>query len=223
VRAQLVHDGAPAASGHVSFRAVVPAGRAPGDLLARSAVLWAGPRCHLVHYPIAGGDRFNLVATYEDPACTPVSGQPVASEEVTARFPHPAAVPRAWLAAGTDWSKWVLCDRPPTRRWQDGAVVLAGDAAHPMLQYAAQGAAMALEDAACLAGHVDGPSPDYEKLFARYVEDRRERTARVQRVSRLLGERLYHVGGADARDRDALLARMTPDDLHAELGWLFGD
>ncbi len=222
VRRRVTGDGEPVPSGHVTFRALVPAARMPAPLRRAAAVLWAGPGCHVVHYPLAGGERYNLVATRDLGATGTAGGRPVGREEVLAHFGGLCALPAALLEAGADWRAWVLCDRPPGRRWQDGRVVLLGDAAHPMLQYAAQGACMALEDAACLAQETDGGEPDFGKVFARYAEARQDRTARVQRVSRLMGERVYHPAGPAAAARTAMLAALDGPAMHAELDWLYG-
>src|SRR4029079_19705354 len=93
----------------------------------------------------------NLVVTYHNDAPEPVAGKPVAVEEVQRGFTHICERARTIIRHGTDWRMWVLCDRDPIDNWVDGRVALLGDAAHPMLQYMAQGACMAMEDAVCLA------------------------------------------------------------------------
>ena len=180
------------------------------------------PGCHVVHYPLAGGDRYNLVAPRDLGVVGALAGRPTARAEVLRHFDGLAALPTALLEAGDDWRAWVLCDRPPDGRWQDGRVVLLGDAAHPMLQYAAQGACTALEDAVRLAEEFDGATPGLPGPLARYAAARRPRTTRVQQVSRLIGERLYHPSGPAAEERAALLAGLDEDRMHAELDWLYG-
>ncbi|MDE0095639.1 MAG: FAD-dependent monooxygenase, partial [Gammaproteobacteria bacterium] len=150
VRAQLVGDGAPRVSGHATYRSVIPADRMPDDLKWNAATLWAGPRCHIVHYPLKGGEVFNLVVTYHRNMREAVAGKPVDPEEVSVGFEqiHPRA--RQVIEHGENWKLWVLCDRDPIVNWVAGRVTLLGDAAHPMLQYFAQGACMAMEDGVCL-------------------------------------------------------------------------
>ncbi len=133
----------------------------PEDLRWNAATLWAGPKCHIVHYPLQGWKVFNLVVTYHNDAPEPVAGKPVADDEVmrASRMCIPRA--QAIIRHGSDWRLWVLCDREPVESWVDGRVALLGDAAHPMLQYMAQGACMAMEDAVCLAhmlSHASGRS-----------------------------------------------------------------
>jgi salicylate hydroxylase len=221
VRQQLAGDGQPRVSGHVTYRSLIPSGRMPAALRQPAAVLWAGPKCHLVHYPLVGGTYYNAVITRDSGTTEVVSGEPVSDAEVARQFASVCVEARSLVEAGGSWRRWVLCDRPPLENWQDGRVVLLGDAAHPMLQYAAQGACMALEDAACLAGHVDSERPDFAKVFARYAADRQERTARVQAVSRLLAEELYHPQGQAAEARDSMLATLDEPALHDRLSWLY--
>ncbi len=123
----------------------------PEDLRWNAATLWAGPKCHIVHYPLSGWKVFNLVVTYHNDAPEPVAGQPVSDDEVMQGFGHVHERAQNIIRHGKNWRLWVLCDRDPTERWIDGRVVLLGDAAHPMLQYFAQGACQAMEDAVCLS------------------------------------------------------------------------
>src|SRR5262249_22331132 len=120
--------------------------------------LWFGTRAHLVHYPVRGGSLINVVAIVRDDWREPGWSAPGERAEILARYHAPmwSAVPRALLAAPEHWQKWALYDRPPLARWGKGAVTLLGDAAHPMLPYLAQGAAMAIEDAAVLAQRLAG-------------------------------------------------------------------
>ena len=88
VRRQLVGDGAPRVSGHTTYRSVIPLEQMPEDLRWNAATLWAGPKCHIVHYPLSGWKVFNLVVTYHNDAPEPVAGKPVAVEEVRRGFTH---------------------------------------------------------------------------------------------------------------------------------------
>ncbi|MFE2752583.1 FAD-dependent monooxygenase [Actinosynnema sp. NPDC059335] len=220
VRAQLVGDGEPRVSGHTIYRSVIPMESVPARLRSDSVTLWAGPRWHFVHYPIDGGRSLNVAVTRDNDATEVVVGVPVERERVLAEFADAAPVIRALLALGRDWRSWVLCDRDPVDRWQDGRVVLLGDAAHPMLQYAAQGACMALEDAVHLGDLLAGREP--AAAFAAFVEDRRERTAAAQLVARAMGTRLYHPSGEAARARNAMLGGFSTEELYEKVAWLHG-
>ncbi|MFD3869502.1 FAD-dependent monooxygenase [Streptomyces sp. NPDC058623] len=222
VRGRLLGDGPPRVSGHTIHRSVIPMDVVPADLRRNGATVWAGPGWHVVHYPIARGTLLNLAATLDDRATEAVAGRPAAREQVVAAFPGIAEAPRRLLELARDWRTWVLCDRDPTDRWADGRVVLLGDAAHPMLQYAAQGACQALEDAVVLADLV-GSGDDPARAFEHFAGLRRTRTSAAQLVARTIGERLYHPSGEAARERNALLAGLTPADLHDKVAWLHGE
>ena len=123
VRRQVVGDGPPRVSGHTTYRSVIPTERMPEDLRWNAATLWAGPKCHIVHYPLSGWKVFNLVVTYHNDAPEPVAGKPVSEEEVMQGFGHVHERARKIIRHGSDWRLWVLCDREPVERWVDGRTV----------------------------------------------------------------------------------------------------
>ena len=222
VRKQVVGDGPPRVSGHTTYRSVIPADEMPEDLRWNAATLWAGPKCHIVHYPLSGWKLFNLVVTYHNDAPEPVAGQPVDRDEVLRGFEHVHPKARQIIRHGKDWKLWVLCDREPTPAWVDGRVALLGDAAHPMLQYMAQGACMAMEDAVCLA-HTLGERPDdLPAALAAYAGRRALRTARVQLTSRAIGDHIYHPDGQHAALRNAIMRAKTTEQWYDAIGWLYG-
>jgi 2-polyprenyl-6-methoxyphenol hydroxylase-like FAD-dependent oxidoreductase len=222
VRAQLVGDGGPRVSGHTTYRSVIPTEQMPEDLRWNAATLWAGPKCHIVHYPLKGWKVFNLVVTYHNDAAEAVAGLPVEKSEVRRGFEHICPQARQVIEYGEDWKLWVLCDRDPTDQWVDGRVTLLGDAAHPMLQYMAQGACMAMEDAVCLSHMTEKYDGDFSLALPAYRDQRVPRTARVQLSSRLMGEHIYHPEGAAAMARDAVLTSRTPEQHYDSLAWLYG-
>jgi salicylate hydroxylase len=222
VRRQLVADGPPRVSGHTTYRSVIPTEHMPEDLRWNAATLWAGPKCHIVHYPLSGWKLFNLVVTYHNDAPEPVAGKPVSREEVRSGFEHVHERARKIIDHGTDWKLWVLCDRDPVENWVNGRVTLLGDAAHPMMQYFAQGACMALEDAVCLSHMMAAHRDDRERALERYRAQRVVRTARVQLQSRGIGEHIYHPAGAHAAVRNAIMRAKSSDDYYAHLAWLYG-
>ncbi len=222
VRAKLVADGAPRVTGHTTYRSVIPTEQMPQDLRWNAAALWAGPKCHIVHYPLSGGKVFNLVVTYHNNAPEPVAGKPVSREEVLQGFRHVCARAKTIIEHGSDWKMWVLCDRDPVLDWVDGKVALLGDAAHPTLQYMAQGACMAMEDAVCLSHEVDATGGDFARAFAAYRDKRVHRTARIQIQSRMIGDHIYHPDGGHAALRNAIMRAMSPADYYDALQWLYG-
>jgi 2-polyprenyl-6-methoxyphenol hydroxylase-like FAD-dependent oxidoreductase len=194
IRKQVAADGPPRVSGHTTYRSVIPTEQMPEEFRWNAATLWAGPKCHIVHYPLSGWKVFNLVVTCHNDAPEPVAGKPVTEDEVLQGFTHVHARAQSIIRHGKNWKLWVLCDRDPNRRWVDGRVALLGDAAHPMLQYFAQGACMALEDAVCLS----------------------------QLLSRAIGEHIYHPSGEHARIRNAIMSAKSSEDYYGDLGWLYG-
>ncbi|WP_343116055.1 3-hydroxybenzoate 6-monooxygenase [Ostreiculturibacter nitratireducens] len=222
IRKRVVGDGAPRVSGHTTYRSVIPVEDMPEDLRWNAATLWAGPKCHIVHYPLSGWKLFNLVVTYHNDAPEPVAGMPVTHDEVRQGFEHVSPVARQVIERGQDWKLWVLCDRDPVMDWTDGRVALLGDAAHPMLQYFAQGACMAMEDAVCLSAELAGAGDDLEPALRRYAARRRLRTARVQLQSREIGQHIYHPAGAHAALRNAIMQAKSPEDWYDAVDWLYG-
>ncbi|ASP23678.1 3-hydroxybenzoate 6-hydroxylase 1 (plasmid) [Antarctobacter heliothermus] len=221
VREQMVGDSDLRVSGHATYRTVIPTEKMPPDLRWNMMTLWAGPKCHLVHYPLKGGELFNLVVTYHRGMTEPVSGQPVTNAEVRQGFEHVCDQALQIIDFGENWKLWVLCDRDPIRTWTDGTVALLGDAAHPMMQYLAQGACMAMEDAVNLSHHVGRTGDDIEGALKTYEEQRAARTARVQQTARLFGDFVFHPSGATAHARNTVMRNRTQKEWHDRADWLY--
>jgi salicylate hydroxylase len=150
----LLGDGTPARfAGRSAFRAIAPAAQLSPEDREPAVNLWTGPDGHLVHYPVRSGAAVNIVAVSRDRWQSPAWSAGAERDEVLKRFPASAWAPavRRLLAIPDRWQKWALHDRAPSTSWGRGSVTLLGDAAHPMLPLLAQGAAMAIEDAAVLA------------------------------------------------------------------------
>ena len=222
IRAQLVGDGPPKVSGHTTYRSVIPIDQMPEELRWNAATLWAGPKCHIVHYPIHGGKSFNLVVTYHNDALEPVAGKQVSKDVVRKGFEHVNSIAKQIIEKGKDWKLWVLCDRDPVTNWVDRKVAVLGDAAHPMLQYLAQGACMAIEDAVCLSEEVKNEKENTEQALINYQNKRMLRTARVQLHSREIGKHVYHADGVHALLRNQIMKSKTQDDWYNDIEWLYG-
>ena len=222
IRGQMIGDGEPRISGHTTYRSVIPTEQMPKDLRWNAATLWAGPKCHIVHYPLKGGKVYNLVVTYHRDVQEAIAGRPVSKDEVAQGFEHIHPKARQIIEHGSDWKLWVLCDRDPISNWVDGRVALLGDSAHPMLQYFAQGACMAMEDAVALSHCIETGGDDIDTALQRYQDMRRVRTARVQMNSRLIGEYIYHPDDAKAAVRNHIMRGMSADDWYNHLNWLYG-
>jgi salicylate hydroxylase len=220
VRAQLLEDGPPAVSGHIAYRAVLPMDAVPAGIPRDIVQLWAGPRLHLVHYPLRRGELMNLVAVFHSDHYAEGWDQAGDTGLLWRHFAGTRPEVQALLAKIETWRFWVLCDREPRRGWTRGRVALLGDAAHPMLQYLAQGANMALEDAVCLADQIGAAQGDIAAAFATYEAARLLRTARVQTTARLFGD-IYHAAGVRAELRDQWLAARDPVAAREAMAWLY--
>jgi salicylate hydroxylase len=220
VREQIVGDGKPIRCGHITYRAVLPTTEVPEDLRWWSMVIWAGEKTHLVQYPLRGGELYNLVAVFHSNKFSEgwdAYGDP---EELHERFAQTCLPVRTLLGKIENWRMWVLADRVPIRDWSKGLVTLLGDAAHPMLQYLAQGACMAIEDAVCIASKLEQSNGDYATAFLAYQKERYLRTARVQLMARLYGE-AYHASGAVRDLRNAVLGARTQEQAFEAMAWLY--
>ena len=221
IRAQVVGDGAPRVTGHTTYRSVIPTEQMPEDLRWNAATLWAGPKCHIVHYPLSGWKVFNLVVTYHNDAPEPVAGKPVNEEEVLEGFRHVHPRAQDIIRHGMDWKLWVLCDRNPIDKWIDGRVALLGDAAHPTLQYLAQGAGMAMEDSVCLADEMAAHPGNIEGALEAYRQRRVLRTARVQLLSRAIGDHIYHPSGVHAALRNSIMGAKSDEEWYNIMAWVY--
>lgn len=221
VRSQLVGEEPPRPNGYVAHRTIIDMKDVPADLPHREeVVLWAGPGYHVVHYPLRGGTLFNIVAVFKDPA--PGHGDLRVTHEQDVKHVYAAAHPalKKLLSMMDLERRWVLSDRDPTRHWTRGRVTLLGDAVHPTFQSLAQGAGMAIEDAACLAQLLRSTGYDYERAFKEYPKLRLVRSARIQLASRQLWE-FYHAEGIAREARDAELKERVEDDYYDCLSWIW--
>jgi len=201
-------------SGHVVYRAVV-------DLRWNAATIWVGPNCHLVHYPLRGGEQYNIVVTFHSREKEEWGVREGSREEVMSYFTHISAKPRQLLDKPTSWQRWATADRDPTETWGEGRATLLGDAAHPPLQYMAQGACMALEDAVTLREALRVCDRDIEKAFRLYEKIRIPRTARVVLSAREMG-RIFHAEGAERLVRNSLWKGRTQERFYDAIDWLYG-
>ncbi len=223
LRSRLGHRQPPRFARHTAWRALAATDALAPELRAPAVNLWLGGDAHLVHYPVRGGSLVNVVAIVRDDWREPGWSAPGDRAEILARYPAGAwpQAARALLATPTHWHKWALYDRAPLARWGTGAATLLGDAAHPMLPYLAQGAAMAIEDAAVLARRLAEAPGDVAAAMRRYERQRRGRTARAQRAARRNGT-VYHLGGPAALMRALALAALGGRRLLARYDWLYG-
>ena len=220
LREGIVGDGKPKVSGHIAYRAVLPIGEVEEQYRPKSVVLWAGPKTHLVHYPLRRGELLNLVAVFHSDRYEEGWNVFGDTEELNARFKEAHPTVKHLLGKINVWKMWVLCDREPVKTWTRGRAALIGDAAHPMLQYLAQGACMAIEDAVVLANEVSKAGDDYASAFRAYNQARYLRTARVQLYARLYGD-FYHAAGVRAELRNELLKPKPGGPVGEGMAWLY--
>ncbi len=220
VRAQLVGDPV-RVSGHVVYRAVVDAAEFPADLAWNAPAVWAGPNCHLVHYPLRGGEQYNVVVTFHSREAETWGVREGSREEVLSYFGGICERARQLLRLPRSWKRWATADREPIAAWSHGRVTLLGDAAHPLLQYLAQGACMALEDAVTLGEALGASGDDIGAAFGLYQRSRVTRTARVVLMTREMG-RVYHASGVERLVRNDLWKDRTPERCYDALEWLYG-
>jgi 3-hydroxybenzoate 6-monooxygenase len=219
-------DDEPVESGFVAYRGAVPIEQATRTAGLTDVVAWIGPGLHFVQYPLRGGQMYNQVAVFRSRRYgdgNPGWGGPDELDEafsVTCQHIRDA-MPALWRNA-----HWAMHDREPLGNWITGRTVLLGDAAHPMLQYLAQGACQAIEDAAALASALhrhaatgNDPAAVDEALRA-YQEQRIPRTTRVQHLARTWGD-IWHVDGLARTLRNELLNQRPPDD-HRHVEWFYG-
>ena len=207
-------------SGHVVYRAVVPRDEMPADLRWNAAAIWVGPNCHLVHYPLRGGEQYNLVVTFHSRDEEEWSIREGSREEVLSYFTGIGPGPRRLLDLPSSWRRWATADRDPVEKWGEGLATILGDAAHPMMQYLAQGACMALEDAVTLREALKASGGDLEKGFRLYESKRIVRTARVVLSVREMG-RLYHAAGIERLVRNSLWKGRPAERFYDAMDWLY--
>jgi salicylate hydroxylase len=220
VRRQYVGDDA-RVSGHVVYRAVVDKKDFPEDLRWNAASIWVGPNCHLVHYPLRGGEQYNVVVTFHSREKEEWSVREGNREEVKSYFEGICARARQLIDLPKDWKRWATADREPIGQWTYGRATLLGDAAHPTLQYLAQGACMALEDAVTLGEALRARNNDFATAFALYQRSRVSRTARVVLSAREMG-RIFHAKGVERLVRNDLWKGRTTEQFYDAMAWLYG-
>ena len=220
IREAIVGDGKPRVSGHVAYRAVLQRQDVPSHLWSDDVLLWGGEKTHLVHYPLRRGELFNLVAVFHSDKYDEGWNTFGDSAELTQRFAQAVPQVRELLGKIETWKMWVLCDREPVKNWSDRRVTLLGDAAHPMLQYLAQGAGQAIEDAVVLREALRFTRGDIPAAFQAYQQARYLRTGRVQLTARFYGD-IYHAAGVQRELRNQMFQGGKESAGFAGLKWMY--
>ncbi len=220
VRQQYVGDPA-RVTGHVVYRAVVEKQDFPQELQWNAASIWVGPNCHLVHYPLRGGEQYNVVVTFHSREQEEWGVREGSKEEVQSYFQDICPKARQLIDLPKSWKRWATADRQPIGQWTYGRVTLLGDAAHPTTQYMAQGACMAMEDAVTLGESLRSCGNDWTQALDLYQRARVARTARIVLSSREMG-RIYHAKGVERLVRNDLWRGRTPERFYDAMEWLYG-
>ena len=220
VRAQYVND-QPRVTGHVVYRAVVDKADFPDDLKWNAASLWVGPKCHLVHYPLRGGEQYNLVVTFHSRQQEEWGVTDGSKEEVESYFQGISPKARQLIELPKSWRRWATADREPIDTWVFGRATILGDAAHPTTQYMAQGACMAMEDAVTLGEALRVSNNDWDQALQLYQKNRITRTGRIVLSGREMG-RLYHATGVERLIRNSLWKGRTQERFYDAIEWLYG-
>lgn len=220
VREQFVGDPA-RVTGHVVYRAVVEKDDFPEELRWNAAAIWVGPNCHLVHYPLRGGEQYNVVVTFHSREQEAWGVREGSKEEVQSYFQNICPKARQLIDLPKSWKRWATADREPIGQWSFGRVTLLGDAAHPTTQYMAQGACMAMEDAVTLGEALREHGNDWAKALDLYQRARVARTARIVLSSREMG-RIYHAKGVERLVRNDLWRGRSADRFYDAMEWLYG-
>ena len=217
----------PRVSGHLAYRALLPMAAVPMGWRSNEVTVWLGPRMHAVHYPVRRGEMMNIIVIIEGPAPQDMESWDHAGNAHTLEqaLQHCSSnlqdLVRSVPAAGAQWRLWPLSDRAPIQGPQamaQGLVGLIGDAAHPMRPYLAQGAGMAIEDAAELQRALAMDDLDVELRLRRYAINRWERNARVQARSIRNGD-IFHATGPVRWGRDMAM-RLLGSKL-MDVPWLY--
>lgn len=210
----------PEPAGRTAWRTVIPRDNIPDTLPTNRVGLWMGPNAHLVHYPIARGAAVNVVAIVDEVWDKPGWNARGDYRRIAERFnTWPAAV-RAIVTAPQGWQKWALTSVDPGGRWAEGNTALLGDAAHAMVPFLAQGAAMAIEDAAVLANCLKASPANIPTALAAYEAERKPRVMRVWNAARRTGEH-YHMTGRMAGLRDTALRLVGPRLMLMQNDWIY--
>lgn len=219
-RARLRGTSAARPTGRTAWRTVIPIDDTPPGTPADRVGLWLGPGGHLVVYPIARGAALNLVAIVEESFDKLGWVSHADPAWIAERFNGWCMAVRTLVNAPTPWQKFAMHVVDPAGRWADGRTALLGDAAHAMVPFLAQGAAMAIEDAAVLAAALAAQPDDIPAAFARYAALRQPRVSAVWKAALRTGEH-YHRTGLVASARDLVLRVAGERFLLARNDWIY--
>ncbi|MFB9760596.1 FAD-dependent monooxygenase [Ectobacillus funiculus] len=208
-------------SHYVAYRGTVPIEEISSDANMDDVIMWIGPNLHVVQYPVRKGELYNQVVVFKSQNYKPDSNDWGTPEEMDKVFEGCHPLVENALSFIQRQIRWPMYDRLPIANWTKGNFTLLGDAAHPMLQYLAQGGCQALEDASYLADMLQLYGENFEQAFLAYQEERIPRTAKVQRSARAWGEIIHTEDPVSILLRDTLLEQKEAKEFEM-IDWLYG-
>ena len=222
VRHQIFPEAQPQFTGSIAWRGTVDATQLPRGFNTQRVQLWMGTNAHLVAYPMSGGKRINVVAIISGKWNRPGWSEPGDVVEIANQFSAPRwpIAARMMIGAVDGWRKWALFAVRDGGVWNKGPIALLGDASHAMLPFAAQGAGMAIEDAAVIAKCLESSPANPTAAFAEYARLRAPRVTRTQRTARKNG-RTYHLGGPVGFARDQVIRVLGGSRLLSQQDWIY--
>jgi salicylate hydroxylase len=222
VRHQIFPEAQPQFTGSIAWRGTVDAMQLPRGFNAQRVQLWMGTNAHLVAYPMSGGKRINVVAIVSGKWNRPGWSEPGDVVEIANHFSAPQwpIAARMMIGAVDSWRKWALFAMRDGGAWNKGPIALLGDASHAMLPFAAQGAGMAIEDAAVIAKCLEGSPTNPTAAFVQYAALRTPRVTRAQRTARKNGQ-TYHLGGPVGFARDQVIRLLGGSRLLSRQDWIY--
>lgn len=214
----LLSEDSPIVADYVAYRGTIPIERVREYARMDDVVMWIGKHIHCVQYPVRRGELYNQVAVFKVPNAASNSEPP----DLDQAFQSACGLVREAIQFMDKTWTWSMMDRAPLTRWTRGRVALLGDAAHPMLQYIAQGACQAIEDAGYLASLAGPLGHDPVQMFLAYQTERVPRTSRVQQAARNFGSIIHSGDPAAMLLRDHVFKMRTPTTYEPVLDWLYG-
>lgn len=221
LRSKIAPGATPQPAGKVAYRCVIPAGDLAPEFTPNAVHIWLAPGAHVVQYPVNAGRDIALVVIASDTMRERGWDTSASAATVREKVRDYSPPLQALIATANDWRCWSLYRMPPLERWSNGRATLLGDAAHPILPFLAQGAVLALEDAATLAAALADRRSDVEAALRNYEQARRPRARRVVEASQRNG-RIYHMAGAAALARNTTMRLAPPARVMAGFDWLYG-
>ncbi len=220
VRHMFAPEQKPKQSGFMAWRALVEASDAPSLFTSANVHAWLGPNSHLVHYRVCGGEKINLVAVTKGKALDKTWSDDTPKEALYEELRPFNGQLRQAVMDVSNWTAWPLMILNPFNNWSKGRAVLLGDAAHAIVPFLAQGAAMAIEDAACLAALISDTKDEHTTAFESFKAKRFRRCQRVLSKS-IYQAQIYHAAGRLAKIRNGGLKMLPSSLLLRQYDWLY--